>query len=247
MRLRGLLASMPARPAVLVLACLAGLAATSTASAHESAAKHVGRCDAHLTKTSKVKATGKVLVWQEEAEGRFGGEPAEILHACLRPAGKSVTIGENDQSGGEYVGNTQTSNPSISGTLVSDVVSTGLAEQETCGKYDGANCASEVQTVAQVYNLSTGRSLRQQLAGSSSVYVFSPLGAIAWETPVTESQTVLQAVSFDPSNMHKGPVETLDEGALGSSLHFTGLTLTWTNAGQPKSQRIASTHTATTG
>jgi hypothetical protein len=225
-------------PVVLVLVCSVALAAIPTASADARAAKRLGRCDAHLAKPLRVKATRRVVVWRREVTGASSGEPAEVLYACLRPAGRSVEIGQNDQSGAEYVGNTETSPPSISGTLVNDVVTSGFAAQEACGKYDGTNCAAVVHVVARVYNMLTGRSIRQRLGTPTSAYAFSPLGAIAWETPLTESETVLQAVSFAPSSMHEGAVETLDEGALGSSLHFSGLTLAWTNAGQPKSERI---------
>lgn len=225
-----------------MLACAALLSAISAASAfaHKSTRKHVGRCNAHLSKPSKVKATGKVLVWEGEGASSESGDPVEILYACLRPAGRSVAIGENEEDGAEYVGNVETTNLSISGTLVSDVVTTGLADEEACGKYDGTGYAGEVHEVARVYNLVTGRSIQQSLASTPTAYAFTSLGAIAWEIPTTETQTVLQAVSFDPSNMKKGSVETLDTGALGRSLHFTRLTLAWTNAGKPKSQTITS-------
>jgi len=42
-------------------------------------------------------------------------------------------------------------------------------------------------------------------------------------------------VGFDPSTLKEGPIETLDTGDLSASLHFTGLTLEWIDAGQPKS------------
>jgi hypothetical protein len=32
--------------------------------------------------------------------------------------------------------------------------------------------------------------------------------------------------------------QLLDSGAIGASLRFSGLTLSWTNSGQPKSQRL---------
>jgi hypothetical protein len=227
---------MLVRSAVLVLACMAVFAAT--ASAHKSAPQHVGRCNAHLSKLQKVEATSKVLVWEQEGTGSDGGEPAELLYACLRPSGRSVAIGDNEGDGGKYVSNEETTNLGISGTLVSDVVTTGLASGWLCKRYEGTRCPSEVTVVARVYNLSTGRSIRQPLAAAASAYAFTSLGAIAWEVPITEGQTVLQAVSFDPANLHEGPVETLDTGILGDSLHFTGLTLAWTDAGQAKSQTI---------
>jgi hypothetical protein len=169
------------------------------------------------------------------------------MHAYDRPTDRSIAIGESEEGGAEYVGNTQTTNLSISGALVSDVFTTGLANADACGKYGGTGCASEVSVVAQVYNLSTHRSIRQPLAAAPTAYAFTSLGAIAWEIPTSESQAVLQAVSFDPSNLHEGSVETLDTGTLGSSLRFTGLTLAWTNAGQPKNQTITTGQATTAG
>jgi hypothetical protein len=245
-RFRSHLARVLVRPTALALACLALFAATSTASAHKGPRKHLGRCNAHLSKHAEVKQTSKVLVWMGEGTSSESGEPVEALYACLRPAGKSVAIGENEENGGEYVGNVKTTNLSISGALVSDAVITGLAEQEACGKYGGTGCAAQVSEVARVYDLTTGRSIHQPLAGAPTAYAFTSLGAIAWEVPTTENQTVLQAVAFDRSNMKAGSVETLDTGVLGRSLHFTGLTLAWTSAGTPKSQTITPAQTTPT-
>jgi hypothetical protein len=233
------------RPAVLALAGVAGLAATSTASAHTSVRRHVGRCDTHLSKLQRVKMTGQVLVWESNTGTESeSGEPLITVYACLRPAGRSVAIGQRAEGGGEYVGNVQTTNLSISGVLVSDLVTTGLASQQACGKYEpgSPSCAAEVSEVVRACNVRTGRSIRQPLPAAATTYAFTPRGAIAWEAPTspgtTGSPTAVRAVSFNPSSMQKGSVDTLDSGALGSSLHFSGLTLTWTNAGEPKSQTI---------
>jgi hypothetical protein len=238
MRLEGHRNRMLVWPAALVLAGSALLAAPSIASAHRSAKKRVGRCDAHLPKAA-TNQKGKVLVWQAEGTSSYSGEDVTMFYACLRPNGKSVAIGETEESNAEYVGNVETSDFRTSGTLVSDLVTAGAAAQEACGKYDGTGCGEEVSEVAQVFNLATGRSLRQPLTAAPIAYALTSLGAIAWEAPTSEGQAVLQAMSFDPSNMKSGSVETIDTGALGGSLHFTGLTLAWTNAGKAKSQRIA--------
>ncbi len=126
-------------------------------------------------------------------------------------------------------------------TLNSDLFTTGLASRAACFKYDYTNplCATAASQTARVFNLATRRSLRQPLAGAAVAYAFARAGAIAWEAPtspgVAGSPLILQAVGFDPSSLAEGPIETLDTGVLGASVHFTALTLEWTNAGQPQS------------
>ena len=184
-----------------------------------------------------------MLVWDKPAgiDPDSGGQ-LTTLYACRRPAGVSVRIGQNATDGAEYVGNVATSDLRITGTLVSDVFTSGLASQEACYKSEDASdaqCATAATETARVFNLTTRRSLRQTLAGAAVAYAFSPAGAIAWEAPTspgtTGSPLMLQAVGFNPSGLKKGLIETLDTGALGSSLQFAGLTLRWTNAGQSKS------------
>ena len=145
------------------------------------------------------------------------------------------------------MGNVSTSDVSIAGTRVSDFFTTGLASQEACYKSEPANplCATAVTTIAQVFSLTNRRSLRQPLAGATVAYAFSWAGAIAWEAPTTPgtagSPLILQAVGFDSSSLKEGQIATLDTGALGSSLKFTGLTLQWTNAGQAKTLVLSNT------
>lgn len=183
----------------------------------------------------------QVLVWSERSgTGRF------TLYACLRPAGQSVAIGKRLADDGPYAGNVATSQVVISGTLVSDLLATGLDGQSACLKYDPTDpmCMTARQT-AQVFDLAARRSLRQPLAGAAVAYAFASTGAIAWEAPISpgiaSAPLMLQAVGFDPSTLEEGPIETLDTGDLGGSLQFTGLTLDWYNAGQPKSQALTNT------
>ena len=183
----------------------------------------------------------RVLVWSERSgTGRF------TLYACLRPAGQSVAIGKRLADDGPYLGNVATSHVMISGTSVSDLLTTGLAGQSACLKYDPTDpmCMTARQA-AQVFDLDTRRSLRQPLAGAAVAYAFASTGAIAWEAPtspgIASDPLMLQAVGFDPATLEEGPIETLDTGDLDASLHFTGLTLDWYNAGQPKSQTLTNT------
>lgn len=239
MRFRGHLARVLFRAAALVLVCSTAFAAlTSTASADKSARNAVGRCDAHLSKPQRVKETSEVVVWSREGTSSQSGEMTELLYACLRPAGRSVAIGETEGEGAEYVGNVDTTNLTVSGTLVSDVLTSGFAEEEACGKYDGANCGSVIRSVARVYNLATGRSIRQSLAGTLAAFALTSKGAIAWEEQLTETESVLEAVRFDTSKMKASSVQTIDKGALGSSLRFTGLELEWVSGGTHKRQTI---------
>lgn len=234
-------------PAVLALACLSVFTGPSSASALVRArrGRHVGACNSH--RSQAVKKTRRVLVWDKSAgTDPYSGGQLTTLYACRRPAGASVRIGQNATDGGEYEGNVLTSDLRITGTLVSDLFTSGLASQEACYKYGDASdaqCATAATETAQVFNLTARRSLRQRLAGAAVAYAFSPAGAIAWEAPTspgtTGSPLTLQAVGFNPSGLEKGLIETLDTGALGSSLQFTGLTLQWTNAGQPKSVLVS--------
>jgi hypothetical protein len=187
--------------------------------------------------------TSQVLVWRK----RTGTDPDSggrltTLYACHRPAGRSVAIGQRATDGAEYVGNEATSDLSITGTQVSDLVTNGLASQQACYQFEGPSyppCATAAGQEAQVFDLVTGRSLHQPLAGAATAYAFTPTGAIAWEAPTspgtTGSPLMLQAAGFDPSSLKEGPIETLDTGDLAGSLQFTGLTLEWVNDGQPKS------------
>jgi hypothetical protein len=234
------------RTAGLALVCLAACAGPSSASAlvlrHGS--HHVGACNSHRTRA--LKTTRRVIIWGK----RTGTDPdsggrLSTLYGCLRPAGASVTIGQNATDGAEYVGNVATSDLRVTGTSVSDLFTTGLASQQACFKYGQSDpqCATVATETAQVFALVPRRSLRQRLAGAAVAYAFAPAGAIAWEAPISPgtagSPLVLQAVGFDPSSLTKGRVQTVDTGQLGMSLQFTGLALQWTNAGRPESRVVS--------
>jgi hypothetical protein len=224
---------------------LATFAGASSASALIGARAHVAKCNSH--RAHALKVTRRVLVWSKHSgtDPDSGGQ-LSTLYACLRPAGHSVAIGQRASSGAEYPGNVATSDLSITGTLIGDLFTSGLASQAACFKYDPTNplCATAASQTARVFNLATRRSLRQPLAGAAVAYAFASAGAIAWEAPTsppTSSPLMLQAVGFDPSSLKEGPIETLDTGDLGSSLHFTALTLGWINAGQAKSVVLTNT------
>jgi hypothetical protein len=190
----------------------------------------------------------QVLVWSKPSgTDPEGGGRLSTLYACLRPAGRSVAIGERAASGGEYPGNVATSELVITGRLVTDLFITGLTSQSACFKYDPTSplCPTASHRTAQVFDLAARRSLRQPLAGAAMAYAFAPTGAIAWEAPTDPgtvgSPLMLQAVGFNPASLKEGPIETLDTGDLGDSLQFIGLTLEWVNAGQPKSVVLTNT------
>jgi hypothetical protein len=239
---------MLVRSAALALACLATFAGSSSAwplvDAHT--VRHTGQCNAH--RSHALQMTRQVLVWSKRSgTDPEGGGRLSTLYACLRPIGRSVAIGQRAANGGEYPGNVATSDLVISGRLVSDLFTTGLTSQSACFKYDPTNplCPTASHQTAQVFELSARRSLRQPLAGAATAYAFAATGAIAWEAPTSPgtvgSPLMLQAVGFSPASLKKGPIETLDTGDLGASLHFSGLTLEWVNAGEPKSVVLANT------
>jgi hypothetical protein len=237
---------MLARPATLTLVCLATFAGAASASALVGAGRRIAHCNSH--RSQALRTTRQVLVWTKYSGTDPGsGGRLSTLYACLRPAGHSVAIGQRATGGGEYPSNVATSDLSITGTLVSDLFTSGLTSQAACGKYEPANpaCATAASQTARVFNLATRRSLRQPLAGAAVAEAFVSAGAIAWEAPTSpgtaSSPLMLQAVGFDPSSLKAGPIETLDNGDLGGTLTFAGLTLEWTNAGQPESVMLTNT------
>jgi len=227
------------------LTCVAALAIPSMASARARTSRSPACGSRHA---GILKTTQRVKVWKKRTgTDPYSGGSLDTLYACLRPHGRSVVIGQTAGDGPEYVGNVATSQLAITKTTVSDLLTTGLASQQACFKYDPTSpqCATAATETAQVFNLSRHRTLRQPLAGAPVAYAFSSDGAIAWESPVdpgtSGSPLELQAVGFDPSSLEKGAVQTLDTGDLGTALEFTGLVLHWTKAGQPVSQLVSST------
>jgi hypothetical protein len=237
---------MLVRAAALALVCFATFAGSSSASVLISARGQIAECNSH--RSHALEMTRHVLVWSKHSgtDPESGGR-LSTLYACLRPAGHSVAIGQRAAGGAEYPGNVATTDLSITGTLVSDLFTTGLASQAACFKYDPTNpaCATAASQTARFFNLATRQSLRQSLAGAAVAYVLASTGAIAWEVPtspgIVSSPLMLQAVGFDTSSLKEGPIETLDSGDLGASLRFTGLTLEWSNAGEPKSVVLTNT------
>ncbi|MGO9750991.1 MAG: hypothetical protein ACLP8S_14890 [Solirubrobacteraceae bacterium] len=248
LHLSGFPARMLLRLSALAIACLAAFAGPQSASAllRTQAGRHVATCNSHRSRA--LKTTSEVLVWEKPTGiDPYSGGQLSTVYACLRPAGASVAVGQNATDGEEYIGNVATSELSITGTQVSDLVRSGLTSQDACYKYEGPSdpdCAAAATETVGVFNLTTRRSLSQPLAGAAETYAFAPAGAIAWEAPTNphaaSSPLMLQAVGFDPRSLKKGRIETLDTGDLGRSLQFTGLTLQWTNARQPKSQVLSS-------
>jgi hypothetical protein len=235
------------RPAALALACLTAFAGGSSASAlvGGGTVRHTEKCNAHRPHT--LRMTRQVLVWNKPSgtDAESGGRRF-TLYACLRPAGQSVAIGQRVGGANEYPGNVATTHLKITGAVVSDLFTIGLTGQGECFKYDPTDptCPIPRQT-ARVFDLAARRTLLQPLAGRAVAYAFTPSGAIAWESPTSlltrGSPLMLQAVGFDPSSLQEGPIETLDTGDLAPPLDFTGLTLEWTNAGQPKSAVLTAT------
>ncbi len=202
-------------------------------------------CNSHRAHT--VKRSAKVLVWRRHTGFDIGGGDLFTLYACLRPAGKSIKVGQTASGGGEFIGNDATSHLTLTGTQVSDLFTTGLASQAECYKDDPTNpeCVGAASSVAQVFRLGKHHSLSlsQDLATASIAYAFSTAGAIAWEAPVnphvSTGPLMLQAITFAPSSLTRGTVQTLDTGSLGDSIQFSGLTVSWTNAGQSKSETLS--------
>jgi hypothetical protein len=232
--------------ALAVVASIA-LADASSATAAVVGQGHATSCQSH--RAHALKRTPQVIVWSKRTgNDPDSGGPLTTLYACLRPGGASIAIGRRAGDGGEYPGNDATSNLHVTGTLVSDLYTTGIADQAACGKYEPGNpvCATVAHQTARIYNLGTGKSLNEPLPAQTEAYAFTAAGALAWEAPtspgVTGSPLMLGALGFDPSSLLAGPAQTLDRsGGLTGLPRFTGLTLQWTDDGQPRSVTLTAT------
>jgi hypothetical protein len=227
--------------AAALVACLGAIVALTAAPAAASHphAPRVGSCDAH--RPHAVAVTGKVIVYRR-ASGvdPYSGGSLTTYFACLRPGGTPVAVGQS-ATGSEYPGNEAISGLHIAGTFVADLSGSGFAGAAACGKYGGSDCQQAITWWVEVADVSARRriALVQPVAGSRALAV-SSTGAVAWVQATTSSSWMLEATTLHHGAAGRlaGTPQTLDTGAIGTTLRFIGSTLSWTNAGQAKSQAV---------
>jgi len=157
----------------------------------------------------------------------------------MRPAGRSIEAGLGSYGDGEYPGNYSVLKLGVSGTYVAAVLGSGYADAAACAKYDGPNCQASIHYSVRAVNARARGWAEAPISGASALAV-SASGAVAWVQPtISAGVSQLQAILLRGGTGRLAVTEQLlDSGAIGASLRFSGLTLSWTNSGQPKSQRL---------
>lgn len=211
------------------------------AAAVPAEAKPVGACNAHRSHATRVTPT--VIVYPKQLRGYDAyGSTDTVYYACARPAGKPTAIGTSSSSNGEYPGNYAVSKLQVVGTYVGAALGSGYADAAACSKYDptNPNCGNSIHVSVRVVD-ARARRWFETSTSSATALAISPAGALAWVQPVSSpGASQLEAVVLHRGRPGRlaGAEQLLDSGAIGASLRFSGLTLSWTNSGQPKSQRL---------
>jgi hypothetical protein len=216
-------------------------AAIVSVGAAPAIAKPLSRCNAHRAHATKV--TPRVIVYQKVAGSDDYGGTDIVYFGCSRPAGRSIAVGIGSFGDGEYPGNFQVLDLLVRGTYVGDLLGSGYADAAACSKYDPTdpNCGNSIHLAVHVADVRARRELELPVPSGVGNPALSPEGALAWVQP-TSSQGVDQlfAIVLHPGRPGRltGTRRLIDSGAIGAALWFSGLTLSWTNSGQPKSQRL---------
>jgi hypothetical protein len=233
------------RRAVAVAACLTVLCAPLSGPALARSKHHrkrVGACNAH--RKHATRKTSQVIVYGKRKGFDMYDGALTTYYTCARPRGKSIVIGQSSTSDGEYPANEVMSDLRVAGSYVADLYTTGYADAAACSKYEGSDdptCMNQIRYSINGANAKSRRGFEIDLPVGPTAIALSSAGAIAWLTPTSSSSGVtLQAMVLrrgSPGHL-SGTVRTLDTGAIGS-LRFNGSTLSWTNAGTPKSQPLS--------
>ncbi len=225
---------------VLAVKLLVAMGAILALAATPALARPVGACNAHRSHATRV--TPKVIVYAKQLRGYDNyGDVDTVYYACLRPAGKPIAIGTSSTGDGEYPGNFAVLKLKVSGTYVGAVLASGYADAAACAKYDPSNpnCGASIHVSVRAVNARARGWAEAPVYGASALAV-SASGAVAWVQPtISAGVSQLKAILLRGGTGRLAVTqELLDTGAIGSSLRFSGLTLSWTNSGQPKSQRL---------
>ena len=225
---------------VLAVKLLVAMGAILALAATPALARPVGACNAHRSHATRV--TPKVIVYAKQLRGYDNyGDVDTVYYACLRPAGKPIAIGTSSTGDGEYPGNFAVLKLKVSGTYVGAVLASGYADAAACAKYDPSNpnCGASIHVSVRAVNARARGWAEEPVYGASALAV-SASGAVAWVQPtISAGVSQLKAILLRGGTGRLAVTQKLlDTGAIGSSLRFSGPTLSWTNSGQPKSQRL---------
>jgi hypothetical protein len=183
-----------------------------------------------------------VLVYGKATGTDMYDSPLTTYYACLRPRGHSSRVGLDAPGDGEYPANETTGAFRVAGSYVAADSSSGLADAAGCSKFEPVQSCPTPANWIQVVDARTGRHMQIPLGpyGAGAI-TLAPGGAVAWIAYASPTSSALYAMVLrrgDPGRL-TGSSQTLDTGAVSpKSLHWNGLTVSWTDAGQPHSATL---------
>jgi hypothetical protein len=171
----------------------------------------------------------------------IGAPTGTDYFGCRRPGGVSYPLGQTAPPIAEYGSNHETGDFVLAGNVVGAQTEDGLADTVECSKYDGLGCPAPRRSIT-VLDTSTGRQVEFGTGSAAGNVVVSASDAVAWLEPSSDrsTSTLLAAVlhpsgatgfTASPQHVDTGPIDP-------RSLRFSGLTLSWTNAGHPESATL---------
>lgn len=202
---------------LVLIGALAGAAPGVTRHHRECGARHALRRDGHA------------IIWKD-ASSSIG---EDLYRACLLPRGRSVRLGVDGGSGGEYDPDDQVLGYLLAGTYAAAwQTHSNATEVESCQKYRQDPCPTPVRTttlrVAELRALRTGAIAVAAAVAGKPEFALSPLGAVAW----VDGAGALSATRLrtDGRRLRGTPVSLSPGSVTAGSLRFSGLNLSWTDA-----------------
>jgi len=169
-------------------------AAIAVSACAVSFGKPTGACDSHRRGARLV--TRSVVVYGS----RIPPSDTTIYYACLRPSGRSLDLGV-DEEGGLYGSDATTNGFASAGTYVLAQSSTGAASLAVCARYNSTRRCAPDQHLLTVANLATGRQARVP------IYARLPVPALV-PFPVTAAVSRVGAVAWLQNRMTGASVRT---------------------------------------
>jgi len=251
----------PGRPAWLVLAAAAVAAASSwsPAAASTPSCAVAGQTIAGVAH-SHVLATDRATIVY-----RVRGHSADAWWACRAGRAPRAFIGTDDsfqKRNDEYGPSRTLSDLRIAGRWVVAVGASGLADYETCSKYQQSPCTGPTETLLAA-DATTPRgpgTLTQFQTDTSDAngngtdivwkrVLLSPAGAVAWllrSEAFTQSSSSAATFTIYGCVLADGaggpdctPTQVASGATIPSSLGLSGTTLTWTADGQSQSASLS--------
>ena len=244
------------RPGVAVLLAALGLILSAALVAGPAMArtrhrqhehKPVGACNAHRKHATLV--THRVIIYGKRRGQAEFDVPLTAYYACLRPAGKSALVGLDAPPDGEYPSNNTTNTIRVAGTYVAALSTSGTGDAAACHKYDPDNSCPTPTAWIQLVDANSRRQARIPTGGfGAGPIALSASGAVAWvgytstaSPPFYDATLYAMVLHAGLPGQLAGTTQTLDtsSGVELKSLHWSGLTLSWTNTGRPRRATLA--------